>query len=281
MPQLLNLTAIRTRRRLPIGAELIGDGHVHFRVWAPAARRVEVVVSGGRSTELTPEADGYFEGLAHATAGDRYQFRLDASDTLYLDPASRFQPDGPHQASAIVDPAAFRWTDTRWTGLTLEGQILYELHAGTFTREGTWAAATEQLSELADAGITLIELSPIAEFDGRFGWGYDGVDPFAPSHLYGTPDDLRRFADRAHAVGIGVILDVVYNHLGPSGNYLRAFSPAYFTDRYENEWGDWNDDFHHGAMVALTGRGEAYYSDMRGEPQEFISAAKYGYLFQG
>lgn len=322
---------------------------------------------------LTREDGGYFSGRIAASAGQRYQFKLDDDERLYPDPASRFQPDGPHAASAIVDPAAFEWSDRGWKGVPRERQVIYELHIGTFTRAGTWAAAAGELRELARIGITIVEMMPVAEFEGRFGWGYDGVDLFAPSHLYGTPDDFRRYVDAAHAAGVGVILDVVYNHLGPAGNYLREFSPAYFTDRYDNEWGDsinfdgpdagpvrefylanagywieefhldglrldatqsihdgseehilaaigvraraaagdrsivivaenepqdtrlvrplseggcgldalWNDDFHHSAMAALTGRTEAYYSDTRGAPQEFVSAAKYGYLFQG
>lgn len=361
-------------RRFPIGAEVAGDGLVHFRVWAPAADRVELVFSSGNRTEpLHAESHGYFSTLARAAAGDEYSFRLNGSSNLYPDPASRFQPAGPHRASVIVDPRTYRWQDAGWRGLDLPGQVIYELHTGTFTPEGTWAGAQAQLEELARLGITAIELMPVAEFDGRFGWGYDGVDMFAPSHLYGRPDDLRRFVDAAHACGIGVLLDVVYNHFGPAGNYLRAFAPAYFTDRYANEWGDainfdgpdaapvreffvtnaaywieefhidglrldatqqifdasdehvitaigravrrqagsrhvvliaedetqntanvtpadaggrgldgvWNDDFHHSAMVALTGRAEAYYSDTLGQPQELLSAIKYGYLFQG
>ena len=331
------------------------------------------MTSGGLRAALAREEGGYFSGTIDATAGDRYTFKLDDDERLYPDPASRFQPDGPHGPSEIVDPSSFRWTDRGWKGGSREGQVVYELHVGTFTRAGTWTAAACELRELARIGITLIEVMPVAEFEGRFGWGYDGVDLFAPSHLYGTPDDLRRFVDAAHAAGVGVILDVVYNHLGPAGNYLREFASAFFTDRYDNEWGDsinfdgadagpvreffvanagywidefhldglrldatqaihdgsgenilaavgtrareaagaraivliaenepqntrlvrplseggygldalWNDDFHHSAMVALTGHAEAYYSDTRGEPQEFISAAKYGYLFQG
>ena len=343
-----------------------------MRVWAPRASRVEIVLTSGAATPLERETSGYFHGLVTASAGDRYRFRLDDDPRLYPDPASRFQPEGPHGPSEIVDPSAFRWTDESWRGV--EGdQIFYELHIGTFTRPGTWAAAASELTELARLGITLVEVMPVAEFDGRCGWGYDGVDVFAPSHLYGRPDDVRRFVDAAHAAGLGVILDVVLNHFGPSGNYLRAFSSTYFSDKYSNEWGEainfdgpestpvreffttnaaywmeefhldglrldatqqmfdasqehilaaigrsarkaagdrrvvlvaenepqnttlirplaeggygldalWNDDFHHCAMVALTGRREAYYSDTRGEPQEFISAAKYGYLFQG
>ena len=360
-------------RRLPIGAEPLGDGRTHVRVWAPAARSMDVVLASGAATPLQSEADGYFSGLVDAGAGTRYQLRLDNADRPLPDPASRFQPEGPHGPSEIVDPRAFQWTDDDWPGVTLPGHVIYEMHIGTFTRPGTWAAASSELRELARIGITMIEVMPVAEFEGRFGWGYDGVDLFAPSRLYGRPDDLRRFVDAAHALGLAVILDVVYNHLGPAGNYLRLFSPAYFTSKYENEWGEainfdgagarpvrelfasnarywieefhldglrldatqqifddssehilaeigraartgarerpvvviaenetqetklirplelggygldavWNDDFHHSVMVALTGRAEAYYGDTRGEPQEFISASKYGYLFQG
>ena len=361
------------RRRLPIGAELADPRTAHIRVWAPAAARVAVVTRRGERSALVREDGGYFSGRIAAAAGDLYQFQIDDDEKLYPDPASRFQPEGPHGPSEVVDPSAFRWHDDAWAGVSREGQVVYELHLGTFTSEGTWAAAANELPELARLGITVVEVMPVAEFEGRFGWGYDGVDLYAPSHVYGTPDDFRRFVDAAHATGLGVILDVVYNHLGPAGNYLRMFSPAYFTDRYENEWGEsinfdgddagpvreffvcnagywidefhldglrldatqsihdrseehvlaaiaiharavagarsvfivaenepqttrlvrpiadggygldalWNDDFHHSAMVALTGRAEAYYSDTRGEPQEFISAAKYGYLFQG
>ena len=361
------------QRRLPIGAEPVDSRTTHLRVWAPRRSRVQAITLTGHSVTLTREDGGYFSGTIDASAGDRYHFKLDEDEKPYPDPASRYQPDGPHGPSAIVDPAAFAWTDRGWKGASRDGQVLYELHIGTFTRAGTWSAAAAELGELARIGITLIEVMPVAEFAGRFGWGYDGVDLYAPSHLYGSPDDFRRFVDAAHAAGIGVILDVVYNHLGPDGNYLRQFSEAYFTDRYANEWGDsinfdgpdagpvreffvanagywidefhldglrldatqsihdfsgehimaaigvrarqaagrrpivvvaenepqetrlvrplaeggygldalWNDDFHHSAMVALTGRSEAYYSDTRGEPQEFVSAAKYGYLFQG
>ena len=363
------------QRRLPVGAEYLGEGLTHVRVWAPRAAQVEVVIESGPSTRLDPEPGqpgGYFSGEVAAKPGDLYRFRLSSDDSLYPDPASRFQPHGPHGPSEVIDPD-FRWTDAGWKGATLRGQVIYELHIGTFTREGTWTAAIRELPELARIGITLIEVMPVAEFEGRFGWGYDGVDLYAPSHVYGRPDDFRRFVDAAHASGLGVILDVVYNHMGPVGNYLRAFSTAYFTNRYDNEWGDalnfdgehseavreffasnaaywidefhldglrldatqqifdrspthilaavseraraaarvrslvivaenetqntrlvrpigaggygidalWNDDFHHSAMVALTGHAEAYYSDSHGDPQEFISAAKYGFLFQG
>jgi maltooligosyltrehalose trehalohydrolase len=205
-------------------------------VWAPNARTVDVVDDDDRVTPLKPADDGYFAGFGPLGAGARYRYRLDG-EALYPDPASRRQPDGPHGASEIVDPGAFAWTDGAWRGLTLPGQVLYELHVGTFTREGTWAAAARELPALARLGVTAVEMMPVADFPGRFGWGYDGVGLFAPTRLYGDPDDLRRFVDRAHAVGVGVILDVVYNHLGPDGNHLAAFAREYFTDRYANEWG--------------------------------------------
>jgi maltooligosyltrehalose trehalohydrolase len=360
-------------RRLPVGAEVV-EGGVHFRVWAPRRRAVEVVIERGEAVRLERDQRGYFSGAVPGVgAGARYRYRLDGGEHLFPDPASRFQPEGPHGPSEVVDSGSFQWSDSEWRGLTLEGQVIYEMHVGTFTRAGTYAAAAEEFPELASLGITAVELMPVAEFPGSFGWGYDGVDLFAPTRLYGTPDDLRRFVDRAHAAGIGVLLDVVYNHFGPDGNYLKEFSEEYFTSKYENEWGDalnfdgansgpvreffianagywidefhmdglrldatqsiydnspthvlveigrrarraagsraiilvnenepqhtrivrpfeqggygldmlWNDDFHHSAMVALTGRNEAYYSDHRGTPQEFISALKYGYLFQG
>ena len=204
-------------RRLPIGAEPL-EGGVHFRVWAPARRSVSVVLEGGSETALEREDLGYFSGcLPQARAGSRYRYRLDAGDA-FPDPASRFQPEGPHGPSEVIDPGAFPWSDRAWRGIRLEGQILYEIHIGTFTPEGTWAGAARELPELARIGITVLEVMPVAEFAGNFGWGYDGVDMFAPTRIYGTPDDFRRFVDRAHDLGLGVILDVVYNHFGPDGN---------------------------------------------------------------
>lgn len=228
-----------SRRRLPVGAEYRAGEGTHFRVWAPAARRVAVLFEG-RPDEapLDPERDGYFSGqVAHAGPGMRYRFRLDGGEA-FADPASRWQPEGPHGPSEIVDPAAFPWTDDGWQGVGSRGQVLYEMHVGTFTPEGTYAAAERHLPFLKDMGITVIELMPVNEFNGPFGWGYDGVNLYAPTRLYGTPDELRHFIDRAHALGLGVIHDVVYNHFGPSGNYLTRFSPHYTSKRYENEWGE-------------------------------------------
>jgi maltooligosyltrehalose trehalohydrolase len=361
-------------RRLPIGAEPQSGGGVHFRVWAPECREVVVEIEGLEPTALQSETGGYFALWSMpAQAGMRYRFRLDRGDKALPDPASRFQPEGPHGPSEIVDPGDFAWTDGVWRGRAREQLVIYEMHVGTFTPDGSWEAASLELPALAELGITCLEIMPVAEFPGRFGWGYDGVNLFAPTRLYGRPLDFRRFVDRAHDLGIAVILDVVYNHFGPDGNYLKLFSAAYFTDRYDNEWGEaisfdspdsgpvreffvanagywideyhldglrldatqaiydrsedhviaavarqvrsagrgritvvvgenepqharlvrpaerggygldalWNDDFHRSAMVALTGHHEAYYSDYRGRPREFVAAAKHGFLYQG
>jgi maltooligosyltrehalose trehalohydrolase len=229
------------QRRLPIGAEPVTGG-VHFRVWAPRCRHVEIILEPSRELPvvgLEHEGSGYFAAFVEsAKPGMLYQYRLDHRDTLYPDPASRFQPNGPHGPSQIVDALRFQWTDQSWKGVRLHGQVIYELHIGTFTSEGTWHAAQKHLPELAETGITLLEVMPVAEFPGDFGWGYDGVDLFAPTRLYGTPDDFRSFVNRAHELGLGVILDVVYNHVGPDGNYLKEFSESYFSTRYENEWGE-------------------------------------------
>jgi len=171
-------------------------------------------------------------------AGDLYSLRLDGQAALLPDPASRSQPSGPHGPSRIVDPARFAWSDSAFRGTRERGQVLYEMHIGTFTKEGTYRAAAEHLPHLVETGITTLEVMPLADFPGDFGWGYDGVGLWAPTRLYGEPDDLRRFIDRAHQLGLAVILDVVYNHLGPDGAYLKSFSSSYFTDRYSNEWGE-------------------------------------------
>ena len=354
------------RFRRAIGAEVAGDG-VRFRVWAPARREVAVAIEGGGEHALTRQEGGYFSGIvAEAGDGTRYRFRLDGGDA-FPDPASRFQPEGPHGPSQVVDPSRFEWSDRSWRGVEIGGAVLYEMHIGTYTAEGTWRAAMRHLEDLAGVGINLLEVMPVAEFPGRFGWGYDGVDLWAPTHLYGEPDDFRRFVDAAHARGLGVILDVVYNHFGPDGCYLSQFTPSYFK-RQKNEWGNtlnfdgddsagvrqffaenaaywidelhldglrldatqsipdasdehvialitrsaraaagdrsivvaaenepqeirlvreygvdamWNDDWHHAARVALGGRREAYYTDYIGRPQEFVSMASHGFLYQG
>src|SRR5689334_21899873 len=223
-----------SKRRLSAGVELVAPGTADVRLWAPACRRVEFVRDGGDGHELTRSDDGTFEGVVSGVGPEtRYWFRLDGG-RLRPDPVSRYQPSGPHGPSAIIDPFSFEWTDHGWAGVAVNGQVLYEMHVGTFTPEGTWAAAQGQLEALVDLGVTVVEMMPIADFAGRFGWGYDGVNLYAPTRLYGTPDDLRAFVDRAHRLGLGVMLDVVYNHLGPDGNYLGEFAPAYFTDKYKN-----------------------------------------------
>ncbi len=360
---------------MPIGAEVALDkAGTLFRVWTPISRSVKVVFADGRSPVLLDdEGNGYFSGtVASVDAGVRYKYQLD-NDESYPDPASNFQPEGPHNYSQVIDPLAFKWTDDRWPGVGLHGQVIYEMHIGTFTKEGTWLAAAEKLPYLKETGVTVLEVMPVAEFPGEFGWGYDGVQPFAPASIYGSPDEMRAFVDQAHSLGLGVILDVVYNHLGPDGNYLPRFSPYYFSEKHATDWGCginfdgkgcdpvreffrenaaywirdfhldgmrldatqdihdernphiiaelgqgarraagrrqiilvgenepqncsllkpiaeggcaldalWNDDYHHSAIVAMTGKADAYYSDYKGSPQEFISAAKYGFLFQG
>lgn len=371
---------MQIKRRLPIGAEVTPEG-IHFRVWAPKAKIVEVVLESpsSQSNDKPPAfklkaEEEYFSGVVkEAAEGTLYRFRLNGEETLYPDPASRFQPQGPHGPSQVVDPSKFKWNDQQWKGAALEGRVLYEMHIGTFTQQGTWESAKGELLELADLGITIIEMMPVNEFPGQFGWGYDGVNLFAPTHLYGEPDDLRQFIDHAHSLGIAVILDVVYNHFGPDGNYLRAFADDYFTHHHVTEWGDainfdgpdsekvreffianagywieefhfdglrldatqniydassphillqinqqvrkmaphrqtyivaenelqqtelvepmeeggygldalWNDDFHHTALVRLTGHNEFYFTDYTGTAQELISSIKYGYLYQG
>lgn len=225
------------RRRYAIGAELVGDRLASVRVWAPDRKHVAVVVDG-EATALERDADGYFSAVVDGRPGSRYGFRLDDDPRAYPDPASRYQPDGPHGLSELVDPSRYVWHDTGWPGLRMKGLALYELHTGTFTPEGTWAAAAGHFERLKRLGISAVQLMPIAEFPGEFGWGYDGVGWFAPTRLYGRPDDLRKFVDEAHGHGLGVVLDVVYNHLGPDGNYLARFAREYFTDRYRNEWGE-------------------------------------------
>jgi maltooligosyltrehalose trehalohydrolase len=223
-------------RRYPIGSELISPEQASVRVWAPSSPTLELWLDG-TSTRMCAEPDGYFSATLAARTGSRYAFRFPDDERLYPDPASKSQPDGPEGLSEIVDLAGYRWGDAAWSGIELRDQVFYEVHIGTFTNEGTWRAAEAELGRLRDIGITVIQMMPIGEFAGAFGWGYDGVQWFAPTHNYGTPTDFQHFVDAAHQRGLGVILDVVYNHLGPSGNFLARFSPRYFTDKYANEWG--------------------------------------------
>jgi maltooligosyltrehalose trehalohydrolase len=232
---------------IDLGAR-VGRDAVTFTVWAPKRDAVTLRL-GDRDIPMEPHADGYFTvTVAGAREGQRYWFKL--GDTLRPDPASRYQPDGVFGASAIVDPGSFPWTDSDWTGAPPRHRhVVYEMHIGTFTTAGTWGAARAQLQRLADLGITTLEIMPLAEFSGRFGWGYDGVFLFAPFHEYGSPNDVRVFINDAHRLGIAVILDVVYNHLGPVGNVLHEFSDWYFAE-HETDWGrGFNVDGRHSQAV--------------------------------
>jgi len=209
------------------------DGRTVFRVWAPLAQSVELELDGAR-TGMEPLGDGWYGAVGAAAPGARYGFALDGGDVL-PDPASGWQPDGVHGLSA-VPPERHDWSDGAWRGMPLEQLVLYELHVGSFTAEGTFDAVVPRLAGLADLGVTAIELMPVAEFPGGRNWGYDGVFPYAAQSTYGGPEGLMRLVDAAHAAGIAVCLDVVYNHLGPEGNVLGRYGP-YFTDRYRTPWG--------------------------------------------
>jgi len=347
------------------------DKGVSFGVWAPAQSSVALVLVGDPDRPMHRQSDGFFTlDVAEAHTGQRYWFRL--AQGLRPDPASRFQPEGPLGPSQIVDTRAFDWHDQHWRGAVARHRhAIYEMHIGTFTRAGTWAAATARLPYLVELGVTTLEVMPLAEFAGEFGWGYDGVDLFAPAHVYGTPYDAQRFVDEAHRLGLGVILDVVYNHFGPVGNFFGDFSKT--VHGAPGEWGDsinydgegaepvrrfmienaaywvrefhfdglrldathgirdtsehhivaqicrgareaacgreifivaesepqdtqllkgvgaqadgvdaiWNEDWHHAAFVALTGRRHAYLTDYQGTAPEFASMAQRGPLYQG
>jgi maltooligosyltrehalose trehalohydrolase len=224
-----------------LGATRTADGRWQFVVWAPARKSVELSLpsktdSTAKSVPMERDSSGYFHAVVDGLEpGARYSFRLDRGDTR-PDPASRFQPDGVHAASQVIDPSTFGWTDQAWKGVALRDTVLYELHVGTYTREGTFAALIPHLDRLADLGVTTIELMPISQFPGGRNWGYDGVFPFAVQNSYGNPSDLQKFVDAAHSKGLAVCLDVVYNHLGPEGNYLNEYGP-YFTDFYHTPWG--------------------------------------------
>ncbi len=225
------------RKYSRLGANRLRDGRWEFLLWAPSARTASVnFVATKELLEMTRLDCGYFRAAAkNLKLNPRYLFRLDDGREL-PDPASRFQPEGVHGPSQIVDTSTFHWTDHGWTGHPLEGSIFYELHVGTYTAEGTFEALIPHLPYLVDLGITTVELMPIAQFPGARNWGYDGVHEFAPQNSYGGPWALQRFVNAAHHHGLAVALDVVYNHLGPEGNYLNAYGP-YFTDRYRTPWG--------------------------------------------
>jgi maltooligosyltrehalose trehalohydrolase len=220
-----------------LGASLSGES-CDFRVWAPSAQSVTLRLTGEHGTRDWPmQSDGqYFSLQAFARHGDRYFYIADQNKPV-PDPVSRFLPEGVHGPTEIVDPENSAWNDSGWCGLPLRDYVIYELHIGTFTSEGTFDAAISRLPYLKDLGVTVIEIMPVAAFPGTRNWGYDGVSPYAVQASYGGPDGLKRLVNAAHAIGLGVIMDVVYNHLGNEGNYLRMFGP-YFTDKHQTPWGE-------------------------------------------
>jgi len=232
--------AVTRRHLMPFGAQLLDDGRVRFRLWAPGADKVELCLLGLEPEEflmMTPEDEGWF-GIITGYGSSAYYYQYRVNEAFFVpDPASRYQPETVHGASQIVDPNDWDWQDGNWQGRPWEEVVLYELHIGTFTPEGTFAAARQQLDYLADLGVTALQLMPIGDFPGNRNWGYDGVLPFAPATAYGTPDDLKDFIQTAHAKGLMVFLDMVYNHFGPEGNYLNQYAPAFFTDRHQTPWG--------------------------------------------
>jgi maltooligosyltrehalose trehalohydrolase len=219
-----------------LGATVLPDGRTRFRVWAPRPRAVALELAGRDPIELDRAGDLYEATVVGVGPGADYVYVLDG-ERRRPDPASRWQPAGVHGPSRVVDPGAFPWTDAAWRGLPLEAYVVYEVHVGTFTAEGTFDAAIARLDAVRDLGVTAVELMPVAEFPGGRNWGYDGVHLFAPQSTYGGPEALRRLVDACHARGLAVVLDVVYNHLGPEGNYLGEMAP-FFTSRYETPWGD-------------------------------------------
>jgi len=230
---------VRRVHRMPFGAEVREDGTTHFRIWAPAARAVELWLDDQqRAFPMPRHAGGWAEFIARdAPAGTRYRFRIDG-ELLVPDPASRCQSEDVHGPSEVADPQAYGWSDAAWTGIPAERLVFYELHVGTFSREGTFSGVAERLDHLASLGVTAVELMPVADFPGRWGWGYDGVLPFAPKRRYGRPEGLKALVEACHAHGLAVFLDVVYNHLGPEGNYLGRYAPQFFSRRHRTPWGD-------------------------------------------
>jgi maltooligosyltrehalose trehalohydrolase len=226
---------------MPFGAELTASGQVRFRLWAPAAHEVELMLHEEADTprplKMSAQPDGWFELVTgEARAGSRYRYRIDGK-TEVPDPASRSNPDDIHGPSEVIDAAAFEWDDDAWRGRPWHEAVVYELHVGTFSPEGTFAGAEKKLDHLAELGITAIELMPIADFPGKRGWGYDGVLQYAPESAYGRPEELKSLIAAAHRRGIAVMLDVVYNHFGPEGNYLHLYAPQFFTDKHQTPWG--------------------------------------------
>jgi malto-oligosyltrehalose trehalohydrolase len=223
---------------MPFGAQC-GDHGTRFALWAPAASwvKLELIGSDPQDLVMNPGGDGWFELVTSGNlAGVRYRFHIDGK-LIVPDPASRFQPEGVHGPSEVIDPSAYEWRDAEWLGRPWTEAVIYEMHMGAFTPDGTFAAAEKKLDYLAELGVTAIEIMPISSFPGDRNWGYDGVLPFAPASPYGRPEDLKRFIDAAHAKSLMVFLDVVYNHFGPEGNHLPFYAPQFFTDRHRTPWG--------------------------------------------
>lgn len=228
---------MKRQHSMPFGAELTQASQVRFRLWAPSAARVVLLIGDEAPVAMPAAEEGWYEWISpRAQAGCLYRYQID--DGLCVpDPAARYNPDDVHGASQVIDPAAFDWQDDDWCGRPWEEAVIYEIHVGAFTPEGTFAAVEQRLDYLAALGVTAIELMPVADFPGQRNWGYDGTLLFAPDSVYGTPDDLKRLIQSAHRRGLMVLLDVVYNHFGPEGNYLHHYAPQFFNDRHHTPWG--------------------------------------------
>ncbi|MDH4182722.1 MAG: glycogen debranching protein GlgX [Nitrospinota bacterium] len=239
-PALLESRFGFSRHEMPFGAEIMNDGRVRFSLWAPSADTVTLLLensSGHVTLPMAKQDGGWFEFMTNqAEAATRYRYRID-EDHIVPDPASRFQPEDPQGPSQVVDPGAWRWRDEKWRGRPWEETVIYEIHVGAFSESGTFQGVKKRLDYLVSLGVTALELMPLSEFPGKRNWGYDGVLPFAPDSAYGSPEDLKDLIDTAHAKGLMVFLDVVYNHFGPEGNYLHLYAPQFFTDRHKTPWG--------------------------------------------
>src|SRR5438034_3878111 len=229
---------MKRKHEMPFGAECRQDDTVRFRLWAPKASSVAVHLPELElDFRMSKLQDGWFELVIEARADTQYQFKIDNQHSV-PDPASRFQASSVHGASEIIDPLSYEWRDTEWNGRPWEEAVIYELHVGTFSREGTFAGAEAKLDYLSELGITAIELMPLSSFPGERNWGYDGILPYAPARCYGRPEDLKHFIDAAHAKHLMVFLDVIYNHFGPDGNCLWLYAPQFFTDCHRTPWGE-------------------------------------------
>ena len=230
---------MKSKHEMPFGAECREDDTVRFRLWAPKASSVGLLLAGSSAQmfPMTQLDDGWFETITgEVRCGTQYQFTIDGQQAV-PDPTSRWQPFGVHRVSEVIDPGAFEWRDKNWHGRPWDEAVIYELHVGTFSPQGTYAGAEAKLDYLAELGVTALELMPVSSFPGERNWGYDGVLPYAPAHSYGRPEELKRFIDSAHARNLMVFLDVVYNHFGPEGNYLWLYAPQFFSDRHYTPWG--------------------------------------------